>query len=379
MAERKKLVVVTRVKYWLNTGGIYQRSANLIRYLSKNLDVTVFYVGNAAPGDHESASQFSADFSLVWNNRETTYSDEVYKEDFSRFCKTKDFDACLIIRIDCAIFKDALPKNTTTFLEIDDLASEQDQGKRDIGMEALWGITFEEELDIFRKFDALIVIHQEHKVRLSNYFSKDNIIVAGHSVSFKKIPIRDSVKNIGFIGSYWEANMDAMYWFMYEVWPHYSDTDLHMHIYGEVARGLHQFPYENVTVHSYVENIIDIYESCDIFVNPVRYGSGLKIKAVETMANGLPLIASNEGVRGLTHMKDSAFLLANTKREFLRHINRLISSKEDRVALGNAAYEYASSTFTDDDSYSALIKKISQAGDSTVLDAPIKISTSTQD
>lgn len=355
---RKKLVLVTRVKFWLETGGVYLRSANLMLYLGQNLDLTVIFIGHGDERDDQALAKFSDIFTIVWWGKNKTLSDAEYCEQFQLLCLAKKFDACLIIRLDCVMFRPFVPMGIPTFLDIDDLASEQDEGKTSAGMGPIWNITFDEELAVFKGFDYLLVIHNEHKKKLSHYFNADRIIVAGHAIKFDRAPIAETVKNIGFIGSYWEANIDAMYWFMYEVWPEYENTSLHMHIFGEVAKGLHKFPYTNVTVHSYVEDLQQIYRTCDIFVNPVRYGSGLKIKAVEALAKGLPLVASNEGTRGLSHLQGEAFLIANTKQEYIDNINYLIANREARLALGEAGYRYANLYFTPNSSYGHLLHAI---------------------
>jgi ribosome biogenesis protein Tsr3 len=51
-------------------------------------------------------------------------------------------------------------------------------------------------------------------------------------------------------------------------------------------------------------------------INPVRFGAGLKIKTVEALANGLPLVTSEEGARGLASLDREAILIARNVDQF---------------------------------------------------------------
>ena len=74
----------------------------------------------------------------------------------------------------------------------------------------------------------------------------------------------------------------------------------------------------------------------DIAVNPVTYGAGLKIKSVEAMAFGLPLVSGRQGATGLNHVANEAFLLTPTPEEFAEAINDLAGDADARRRLGAA-------------------------------------------
>ncbi|NRB47195.1 MAG: glycosyltransferase family 4 protein [Saprospiraceae bacterium] len=59
--------------------------------------------------------------------------------------------------------------------------------------------------------------------------------------------------------------------------------------------------------HGYVPNLQSIFNDIDIMINPVQMGAGLKIKSVEAMANGLPLVTTTHSATGLMKAKGKGF------------------------------------------------------------------------
>lgn len=72
---------------------------------------------------------------------------------------------------------------------------------------------------------------------------------------------------------------------------------------GELKERVAQ--YNNVSIIENPENILDIVGQCDIFVCPTRLGGGMKLRIIDGLRCGLPVIAHKVSARGYTHfMKD---------------------------------------------------------------------------
>jgi glycosyltransferase involved in cell wall biosynthesis len=61
--------------------------------------------------------------------------------------------------------------------------------------------------------------------------------------------------------------------------------------------GLFQRPY--VKLWGFVQSVQDFYESMDLIVSPVMVGTGINVKTVQAMAYGLPLLATECGIKGI--------------------------------------------------------------------------------
>jgi glycosyltransferase involved in cell wall biosynthesis len=74
-------------------------------------------------------------------------------------------------------------------------------------------------------------------------------------------------------------------------------------------------------------------EEADLFVIPLRLGGGTRVKAVEALAGGLPIVSTPLGVTGLDIIERDLALLADTPEHFAAAIQRGLSDLELRKRL----------------------------------------------
>ena len=76
-----------------------------------------------------------------------------------------------------------------------------------------------------------------------------------------------------------------------------------------------------------------IYERATVAIVPLQTGGGTRLKILEAIAFGLPVVASAKAVEGLELGPDHEFLLAETPAEIVAQIERLASDPDLRKAL----------------------------------------------
>ncbi len=85
---------------------------------------------------------------------------------------------------------------------------------------------------------------------------------------------------------------------------------------------------ENVVAFKYLEKLDDIYTGSRISICPLLGGTGLKIKIVEALSFGLPVITTNKGVAGFPSTINNGCLIAGSPKEFANWIHKLLKDKE---------------------------------------------------
>jgi hypothetical protein len=75
-------------------------------------------------------------------------------------------------------------------------------------------------------------------------------------------------------------------------------------------------------------------------INPALSGTGLKIKSVEALGFGRPLVCTAEGARGLDP-SSGAFLVVATAQDFANQVGRILRDDTFAKALAFRATEYA--------------------------------------
>ncbi len=103
-------------------------------------------------------------------------------------------------------------------------------------------------------------------------------------------------------------NVDAACWLMTDVMPlvRKSYPDVTVHLVGsnptDVVKALSG---PGVEVHGYVSdaNLATMYRNARVVVAPLRFGAGVKLKVLEAMQRGTPLVTTSAGAQGLLDLE----------------------------------------------------------------------------
>lgn len=100
-------------------------------------------------------------------------------------------------------------------------------------------------------------------------------------------------------------NDDGLSWFLREGMPELlrAHPDAVLHVIGRGASPqvleLAERHGANVRLHGYVEDLEALVGSCCAMVNVLRFGSGVKIKVLDALARGLPVVTTPVGAEGI--------------------------------------------------------------------------------
>jgi glycosyltransferase involved in cell wall biosynthesis len=128
----------------------------------------------------------------------------------------------------------------------------------------------------------------------------------------------------------WIPNLEGICWFLKQVWPdlHCKHPGLHYYLAGRHMPGwLSEKKIPNVEVVGEVEDAISFMHSKAILIVPLFSGSGIRIKIIEGMAAGKPIISTTVGAEGIRYTRDQDIFIADTPEEFARCISSCIENK----------------------------------------------------
>ncbi len=165
---------------------------------------------------------------------------------------------------------------------------------------------------------------RERQALLSrNLNSRIEVISNGVDVaSFLPSPEPNSVRrNLVFVGAmHYHANVDAVRFFAREVWPaiHRRRSDLRFVIVGAkpapAVLKLREQP--GIIVTGTVDDVRPFYHDALAAVVPLRVGGGTRLKILEAMAAGTPVISTSLGAEGLPVTNGKDILLAESPSDF---------------------------------------------------------------
>jgi glycosyltransferase involved in cell wall biosynthesis len=126
-------------------------------------------------------------------------------------------------------------------------------------------------------------------------------------------------------------NTDAIAWFVEKVHPLLKELEGYaFQVAGRTAgQPIAQLKeliqqHNNVLLKEDPVVLDDLYENAAVFVNPVICGAGIKIKLVQALQAGMPVVSTSMGIEG-TGFEDSIHLLvADTPQQFAACVRKLI-------------------------------------------------------
>jgi glycosyltransferase involved in cell wall biosynthesis len=103
--------------------------------------------------------------------------------------------------------------------------------------------------------------------------------------------------------------------------------------------------HQNICLHENPENIQHLYCDATVFVNPVFRGAGLKMKTIDAIQAGLPIVTTSIGIEGTGLIHGKHLLVADTPGEFAECIRRMFNDKTMARELVLSAQEYIAREF----------------------------------
>jgi Glycosyl transferases group 1 len=145
-------------------------------------------------------------------------------------------------------------------------------------------------------------------------------------------------------------NLQSIRWFRSEVVPlafELSRGDFRLSVIGHCPQHLHsELRHPAIEFLGYVDRLEPVLSRSRVFVAPTVSGTGLKIKVLDAMARGMPVVATQKAVEGLP-VEDRVHLhVAGTAVEFARRLAETAGDGEGAAALGEAGRSLVMSEFS---------------------------------
>jgi polysaccharide biosynthesis protein PslH len=208
-----------------------------------------------------------------------------------------------------------------------------------------------------KKFSHLVVTTDEDKKQMADLSGKENIFTLSNGVDLEMFPPRaqdPGGHRLVFIGAMDNLpNIDSVTFLAQDIFPlvrqRYPEASLSLvgARPGAAVQALADLP--GITVTGKVPEMTPYLHESTVCVVPMRTGYGIKNKTLEAMAAGIPVVASDRGLEGLT-VDDGTVplraLRANTAEEYAMAISQLFESAELRQTLSQNGRAFIEQGYT---------------------------------
>jgi polysaccharide biosynthesis protein PslH len=210
------------------------------------------------------------------------------------------------------------------------------------GVQTGWfSTTRRQERKGLRRADCIVAIQAEE----ADYFRRltnRRVVTVGHIAPI--VPAGESITDIPtvlFLGPNSPANRDAVAYCIKDIWPIIRSQlpEARLLIAGAVCQSLLDTG-DGIEVCGHVPDAASLYAKAHVVLNPVRVGTGLKIKSIEALSYGRPLVTTPTGALGIERGRDSAYLVGQDAKSLAERCLILLRDPQKRRSLASEAIRF---------------------------------------
>lgn len=187
-----------------------------------------------------------------------------------------------------------------------------------------------------QKVDAIVPITDADQVWMEKYASPQRLKTILTGVDLKDYSLERSVdfnsNSIFYFGSMdWMPNQQAVWWFLQNCWPLILERipNCKFVLAGRnIPVDFKRMEGQHIVIQENVANPIDVYSKFNVMLVPLRSGSGLRIKIVEGLSYGKPIVSTQVGAEGIAVESGKNIVIVDNPKEFSEEVIRIIQNSE---------------------------------------------------
>lgn len=204
------------------------------------------------------------------------------------------------------------------------------------------------EINNLSKFDNVMVLTDVDKDILQPLLPNSKIYVSpAITESAKKLDKHTEFKpsgNLVFMGnSDHMPNLDGLLWMCSDVMPLITKAhpDIVLHVTGrwdQQSQAALKALCPNIHFTGFVEDISEFING-KISIIPIRIGSGMRMKIIDTVASNAPMVTTTKGCEGLCFENGVDAMIADEPTDFANAVNLLIENVEIQRKISSSAHQ----------------------------------------
>lgn len=269
-----------------------------------------------------------------------------------RILREKEFDIIILESLYTCAYIDDIRKYTLAKIAIrthniefriwEDLAKNSGNIIRSIYLKKMAAQLKQYELKTLEKSDVILSISDEDKENLNQLGinkSIQTIPVAMDDSTFEFEPAKNRICFIGAMN--WEPNVEAVDELTGQIYPELrrNNPELELHLSGSYMNHYEiKSELTGIINHGFVENPLQFLSQNGVFIVPIKSGSGVRIKILEALSVGAPIITTRAGAEGIK--TDKALIICKDSNEVIKMADSLLKDVSQQMELSNAAKSF---------------------------------------
>ncbi len=211
------------------------------------------------------------------------------------------------------------------------------------------------ELESLNFCDIIMPHNIEHSKKLIDEKIDPNkifsLIPSYNDLSY--INRNDNGNDIVFLGALnREENVISAKWFIDNVMPYLNDLQCRFVVLGNNPNSeLVEYESEFVHITGFVDDVSSYFEKAKCFVAPLQIGAGIKIKVLEAMSSGIPVLTNSIGIEGIPARAGMDYYYCVSQYDYSKVIHEIFYNMTNYKDVGQNGKNCIKKYFSPSDFY----------------------------
>jgi glycosyltransferase involved in cell wall biosynthesis len=218
------------------------------------------------------------------------------------------------------------------------------------------------ERSLLPTFDTVVVVSERERHRLPAGVRNVVVCPNGRDPDPLGPPPPAATPTAAFVATLgWAPNVDAALWFTGEVWPEVCRRrpDARLLLVGrDPSASVRALASSSVEVSGTVSEVRPYLAKARVAVAPLRSGGGTRLKILEALDAGRPVVATSVAVDGLEDLIGEGVVVADDPGSMIEAVSGLLDDAQRASALGRAGHNAVAARHTWDVALAPLLESV---------------------
>ncbi|MFH0731796.1 MAG: glycosyltransferase family 4 protein [Candidatus Omnitrophota bacterium] len=210
------------------------------------------------------------------------------------------------------------------------------------------------EIKAWAKADAIVTVTESDKQKIKGIAPRLKVVAIERGVDMeyykperKEADLKDRVMFLGAVSN--NLNVDGARFFLEKIWPIIlsKNPTAEFKIIGNGFGNIfNRDRYENIEEIGFVEDTRTYFNTSKVFVVPLLNSSGIRLKILEAMAAGCPVVTTRIGCEGINLSDGKDAFIRDDAAGFAEAVLELMSDTQTRMHFSKNAREKVARSYT---------------------------------